>query len=90
MKCPKSKEFFSFTPRSIHCEHNFDSEMHTADIVGVWRIIFVIRLVLNYVMLSKAYKLHLLHMVSTHHFHTTSIFHGKNSPHGDGPRPIRI
>ena len=44
MKCPKSKEFFSFTPRSIHCEHNFDSEMHTADIVGVWRIIFVIRL----------------------------------------------
>ena len=65
MKCTKSKEFFSFTPRSIHCEHNFDSEMHTADIVGVWRIIFVIRLVLNYVMLSS---LHLLHMVSTHHF----------------------
>ena len=69
MKCPKSKEFFSFTPRSIHCEHNFDSEMHTADIVGVWRIIFVIRLVLNYVMLSS---LHLLYMVSTHHSHTNT------------------
>ena len=55
--------------RSIHCEHNFDSEMHTADTVGVWRIILVIRLVLNYVMLSS---LHLLHMVSTHHFHSNS------------------
>ena len=32
--------------------------MHSADTVGVcqvWRIIFVIRLVLNYVMLSQAY-----------------------------------
>ena len=24
MKCPKSKEFFCFTPMSIHCEQNFD------------------------------------------------------------------
>ena len=69
MKCPKSKEFFCFTPMSIHCEHYFDSKMHSADTVGVWRIIFVIRLVLNYVMLSS---LHLLCMVSTHHSHTNT------------------
>ena len=69
MKCPKSKEFFCLTPMSIHCEHYFDSKMHSADTVGVWRIIFVIRLVLNYVMLSS---LHLLHMVSTHHFHSNA------------------
>ena len=38
-----------------------------ADTVGVWRIILVIRLVLNYVMLSS---LDLLNMVSTHYFHS--------------------
>ena len=43
--------------------------MHSADTVGVWRIILVIRLVLNYVMLSS---IHLLNMVSTHHFHSNS------------------
>ena len=64
MKCPKSKEFFCFTLKSIHCEQNFDSKMHSADTVGVWRIILIMRLVLNYVMISS---LHLLHMVSTHH-----------------------
>ena len=31
MKCPKSDEFFCFTPRSIHCEHGFDSKHHSAD-----------------------------------------------------------
>ena len=45
------------------------SEMHSADPVGVWRIILVIRLVLNYVMLSS---LDLLNMVSTHHFHSNA------------------
>ena len=43
--------------------------MHSADTVGVWHIILVIRLVLNYVMLSR---LDLLHMVSTHHFHSNA------------------
>ena len=43
--------------------------MHSADTVGVWRIILVIRLVLNYVMLSS---LDLLNMVSTHHFHSNA------------------
>ena len=43
--------------------------MHSADTVGVWRIILVIRLVLNYVMLSSLY---LLNMVSTHNFHSNS------------------
>ena len=43
--------------------------MHSADTVGVWRIILVIRLVLNYVMLSS---LDLLHMISTHHFHSNA------------------
>ena len=44
--------------------------MHSAVTVGVWRIvILVIRLVLNYVMLSS---LQLLNMVSTHHFHSNS------------------
>ena len=43
--------------------------MHSADTVGVWRIILVIRLVLNYVMLSS---LDLLHMVSTHYFHSNA------------------
>ena len=69
MKCPKSKEFFCLTPMIIHCEHYFDSKMHSADTVGVWRIILVIRLVLNYVMLSS---LDLLNMVSTHHFHSNA------------------
>ena len=70
-KCPKSKEFFCFTPMIIHSEHDFDSKMHSADTVGVWRIIFIIRLVLNCVMLSSLF-LHLLHMVSTHHFHSNA------------------
>ena len=51
MKCPKSDEFFCFTPRSIHCEHGFDSKIHSAD--TVWCVAHHPRfaLVLNYVML---------------------------------------
>ena len=33
---------FRFTPRSIRCEHDFDSKVHSADTVGVWRIILVL------------------------------------------------
>ena len=72
MKCPKSKEFFCFTLKSIHCEQNFDVRnalRRHRRTVGVWHIILVIRLVLNYVMLSS---LDLLHMVSTHHFHSNA------------------
>jgi hypothetical protein len=60
---------------TVHCEHYFDSKMHFADTVGVWRIIFVIRLLLNYVMLSS---LHLLHMLSTHHFHSNAAAMASN------------
>ena len=53
MKCPKSEEFFCFTPRSIHCEHDFDSKMplrgHCHGVVHRPRF----TLVLNYVMLSS-------------------------------------
>ena len=71
MKCPKSKEFFVSHPSQYTVNKILTSEMHSADTVGVWRIILVIRLVvvLNYVMLSS---LDLLSMVSTHHFHSNS------------------
>ena len=69
MKCPKSEEFFCFTPRSTHCEHNFDWKMHSADSIGVWCHHPRLTLLLNYVMLSS---LHLLYMVSTHHSHTNT------------------
>ena len=70
MKCPsKSKEFFVSHPSQYTVNKILTSEMHSADTVGVWRIILVIRLVLNYVMLSS---LDLLNMVSTHHFHSNA------------------
>ena len=54
------------TQVSIHGEHNFDKKMHSADTVGVWRIILFIRLVLNYVMLSSLQLLHMsAHTIST-------------------------
>ena len=50
--------------------------MHSADTVGVWRIMFVIRLVLNYVIdaltTTTQAATSLLHMVSTHHFHSNA------------------
>ena len=63
MKCPKSKEFFVSHSSQYTVNKILTSEMHSADTVGVWHIILVIRLVLNYVMLSS---LHLLHMGSAH------------------------
>ena len=88
MKCPKSEEFFCFTPRSIRCEHDFDSKIHSADTVGVWRIILVLLWYSNYVMISS---LHLLQMVSTHHFHSNvaaiQAFVWPDTPiNGDAPR----
>ena len=67
MKCPTSEEFFFHTQVKTLCEHDFDSKMHSAN--TVWRVVHHPRftLVLNYVMLPS---LHLLHMASTHHFHS--------------------
>ena len=43
--------------------------MHSADSIGVWCHYPRLTLLLNYVMLSS---LHLLYMVSTHHYHTNA------------------
>ena len=68
-KCPKSEEFFVLTPRSLCCEHHFDTKVHSRRHPVPASDYRHLSSALKRTMLSS---LDLLHMLNTHPFHSNA------------------